>query len=128
MSDNRAAISYQPATASPREKPGESLCTISWTCSAVAAGAAIAAMTLAHFAYSPIDPLALLAALILLVGTWGGGLLGVICGLIALASPKKRAANPLAPLLVNLAVVVGFTLFIKLVQIGSSFKGGPAGF
>jgi Na+-transporting NADH:ubiquinone oxidoreductase subunit NqrB len=128
MSDSRAAISYQSPTTSPRQKPGESLCSASWTCSAVAACAAIVAMTLAHLAYSPISGLALLAALIFLVGTWGGGLIGVICGLIALASPTKRAAKPLAPLLVNLAVVVGFTLFIKLCHIGPSFHGGPGGF
>jgi hypothetical protein len=62
------------------------------------------------------------------VGTWGGGLIGVICGLIALASPTKRAAKPLAPLLINFAVVISFTLIFKLCQIGPTFKGGPAGF
>jgi hypothetical protein len=128
MSDNRSAISYESTSARPRLKPGESLCTTSWTCSVVAACAAIVAMPLAYSAHSPISGPALLAALIFLVGTWGGGLIGVICGLIAVASPSKRAANPLPPLLVNLAVVLGFTLMIKLCHIGPSFKGGPAGF
>ena len=85
-------------------------------------------MTLASLATSPFSGSALLAALIFLVGTWGGGMLGVICGLIALASPTKRAAKPLPPLLVNLAVVLAFTLLPKLFHIGPSFKGGPAGF
>jgi len=108
---------------------GEGLCTICWTCCAVAACAAVTTILLVQCARSPIDGVALLAAAIFLIGTWGGGMLGVIFGLVGLASPARRAAtNFLAPLLANVAVVAGFTLLIKLAQIGPRFSGGPASF
>jgi hypothetical protein len=94
----------------------------------VAACTAVAAIILVQWAKSPMDGIALFAGIIYLLGTWGGGMIGVLCSLIGLASPAKRAANPLAPLLVNVAIVVGFPLMIKLLHIGPSFKGGPAGF
>ena len=129
MTDNRTPIPQQQNPARSRPMSGERLCTISWTCSVVAACAAFIAIPLVQYARSPIDGVALLAAAVFLIGTWGGGMLGVIFGLVGLASPARRAAtNFLTPLLANVAVAAGFTLLIKLVHIGPSLHGGPASF
>jgi len=109
-------------------RPGEALCTTSWTCCGIAGCAAVLAVTLTATARDPFDRVGLLASLVFLLGTWGGGALGVVCGLLGLASRDTRQAKPLRPLLANLAVVIGFTLAIWCFQIGPTHHGAPGGF
>ena len=109
-----------------RSKSSSSLADASFNCACIAAVFAASGVFLACLAKSPFEATCFFAALLML-GSWGTGLVGVVTGALAALKPTG-GGNRFLPLIFNIVVIVGFPAAIKLLSIGPRFRGGPASF